>query len=145
MKHPALYFSAILVLTACPNVNSSTGTVSSVVDASSGLAETDAGGSSVGQRTADAGGLARAELIPIVMAGRASAYTCFRDVADCAARATFRVGSSGGVVEVRVERISGGPLEPGVATCLESVINRWRFPDAGSDTWVSHIWECKKD
>lgn len=93
----------------------------------------------------DAGGLTRADLVQTVMKERSKAFICFRDSPDCAARATIQIAPSGGVVDVKVGRISGGPLRQDVATCLETVIRKWRFPDAGTTTSFSHFWECKKD
>lgn len=132
-----------LSLTACPaSTNPPKQTTGTPIASDSRARSDDAGGQ---EPSGGYGALSREALVPVVAAGRREVTKCFESAADCAAKARFRIGPSGDVVEVSVRRISGEELAPSIRECIEGEIEKWRFPAASGDTWLSHIWECKKD
>jgi hypothetical protein len=146
MNRACFHLSLGVVILACPPTQNTTGTVDAHglgVLAGRPDASDDVTPSTISRD--DAKALTKAELAPTIVKGRRKALVCFRDSVDCAARARFRIAPSGDVVEVSLGRLSGEELPRKVAECLDGIIREWRFPDAGVDTWVSHIWECKKE
>lgn len=146
MRAQSLAFSCATLLCACPAAQEATPPVVAFFP-DAGDFETESGGA--GQpspaRAEEPAGLTRAELVPVIASGRARAFSCFRDQPHCAAKANFRIGPAGVVLEVDARQLSGAPLPEAVMSCLKRVIMGWRFPDAGVETWASHVWECKKE